>query len=229
MKFAVKLIQKFLFFAFLGFTIFGGHSIWVGVRNREPVQIDVPSLAFGTNQSSWLVVKDCEYIALDGVGWTNRLITSFQEVFIPVRANARDTNSPVPLLIATRDREIVEALNTLQRADGFVEKLKLLAETPALTFVKRDVTGLVRSRLELTDDDLQAYRTAFPTLIESFVILDEGESPSAIKGFLMLGCGFFFLFVAAALGLLVEKCTKGSNKVPPIIPPPVPPLLPRRS
>ncbi len=227
MRFLAKLVQKFLFFAFLGLTVFGGRSVWVSLRYRQPLQVELASLAVGTNQAAWITVRNCEYTALDAVGWTNRLIQSFQEVLIPARVDAHDTNSVMPLLIVTRDRGILDGLNALQRKDGLVAKLSILAEKPELMFVKRDVTGLVRSRLEIGEEELRAYRSAFPSLTENFVLLDEGKSPSVLKGIVMLGFGVFFLLLAAGLGLLLEKRSAHSNKTPPIIPPPLPSAQPR--
>jgi len=206
MRFIIRFIQKLLVLASIGILILGGCSVWTGIANRQRVSTDAMHIEGALARSKWLTITNCELSPVDAFGWTNRFSPSVQELLIPLRAAPEKSDSPILLLIATKDPKLIESFNELLGTDNFEAKLKLVTKTPEkFRALRRDVSGLIRESVTITDDETKKLRQTIPSLTANFVILDEGSSPSILGGLRMIAFGFVLFLIGVGLEIIKGK------------------------
>ena len=177
----------------------GGQALYTTLSNRHPTSMSLADYSKSRPKAEWLELSDC-CLAIDG-GMHFEKPGSIEEVYIPLLPPGHLPGDKIVVLLATKDRALINLyhstadLKTEDALSGFLERHKDL-------HFKRTVRGLVRFGIELKDKDRRKFA--------DFIILDDGNEPSLVRGLVMTGGGLVLL----ALGLLWSRRSRRAPAAP---------------
>ena len=192
-------------------VLVGGYLLWAGgqglytvAKNRKPFEVSCQSYPQVQPSQEWLELTGCSLSLLDA-SYTETS-GSVTELFIPARGESDAEGSPVHVLVATKDPELLGLANQLVKIEDQGEMMRFSLEHGDRMFPTRDVTGLVRYGVDLDDDERAQLQGLDDALAENFVILDEGKEPGFGKSLGMFGGGAVLMLVSG--GILVGSGQK---------------------
>jgi len=196
----------------------GGQGIYVGLKNRAPVEITVANFLTAHPDAEWVTLKDARLNLLESAH--RERLGKIAELYVPVRPVGEAEDAPVRILLETKNKETIAALEKIKLAgDSESETLGALAEVADKLIETRDVSGLIQFGI---DSDSRARRKLSEldmNLADNFVILEEGAEPS-------LGNSAGLLVLGLLLGVFMLR--RGAAKeAAPTAPPPMPNVPPR--
>ncbi|WP_395739211.1 hypothetical protein [Prosthecobacter sp.] len=159
-------------------TIAGCQGIYMSLKNRAPAHFTTAEFIAEKPDAQWVVLEDAEVSLAEAAykAWMGNL----SEVFIPVRARGQSTTEPIHILLSTDDPAVISALKKLRDYGGTKEKtVAAAARHSERLFMERTLPGLIR--YGLISDIITRFRLMrldLP-LADDFVILDDGERPTA--------------------------------------------------
>ncbi|WP_395742418.1 hypothetical protein [Prosthecobacter sp.] len=195
----------------------GCQGIYTALKNRQPLEITVADYIAKKPNAEWVTLKEAQLNLLEAAhkGRSGNI----SEIFIPVRPKGQTEGSQVHILLSTKDKDIVAALEDLNRSSGNMkDALEAAARHKDKIFVQRDISGLIRFGIDSDSKTRDKLAALDMKLAPEFVILNDGAAPSLTGSLFMLGGGVlvgFFMLRSAA------KSTPASP------PPPAPNLPPR--
>ncbi len=190
-------MKRFLVILIIVLVWFGVSNLWHSVRYRQPAAV---SLASPIKDELPPYVRLQDFIILAAESVTAELHHA-PKLYTPVRYGSQPHAKPLKVLLEVRDPVLIAAVEGLQKKDDLEEELKVMK----LFREKTELVGMTHS-WDMGTNVRKDLRQAFPDLDENFVLLQEGEAPSAVMGFVNL---------AAAAGLLWLMLRKSRPKSPP--------------
>lgn len=211
----------------LGCFIGGAQGIYTVLTNREPKVYDIDQYLAKRPTDKWVRITGGRPDFADATYLSSRLGTPrVTEVFLPVRSLHESRKAKVKILLATKQPEIVEAIE-ITKALKPEQAASYVMEHAEALLAPRDIEGLIRFGIETKDKEERQLREVSPNLAEDCVILDEGKKPNALASVYLLaaGVGLTIWFVARARSS--GNGTPSSLTPPPMPrPPPLPPSDP---
>lgn len=201
--------------------IMGAQGVYTAVKNRTPLEISVRDFITRKPDAEWITLTKAHLNLLEAAQLQR--LGKTEEVFIPVRPEPEPVETPVHLLLSTKDRQIIDALEDMEgeatRTQS--EAAQAVSRHADKLFVTRDVSGLVRFGMNSDDKVRRKLTTLRMNLAPDYVILNEGEKPELLQGLLMLAGG-----VLMGLYLLRHASAKATPQGSPPAPPPALPPRP---
>ena len=180
----------------------GGQGVYQAVTNRAPTEVTCADLDLGLPKGAWLRVSGCTGSLLDASFKTRLGVVT--EVYLPLHAKRDgETEPPAHLVLATRDREVVDLAKKMSKIDSKDIKAMLgfVAENAKRLRHEKEVEGMVRSGIDSDDKVLKHLREKKEGLAADFVVLDDGRKPGFLSA-LLLGAGVLLLLLLGAGAVL---------------------------
>lgn len=197
----------------------GGQGIYVGMKNRAPVEISVADFIRAHPDAEWVTLKDARLNLLESAH--RERLGKIAELFIPVRPVGEAVDAPVRILLETKNQETIAALEKIKQAgDSEEETLDALAEAADKLVVTRDVSGLIQFGIDSDSRTRQKLSELDMNLADNFVILEEGAEPN-------LNTSVGLLVMGLLLGLFMLRRGGSAKEAAPAAPPPMPSGPPR--
>lgn len=206
----------------VAFIIGGGQSVYTGLKNRNPTEIDIDSLIAKKPSAEWLKITggaldttNAAYTSSFGVG-------EAKSIFVPLVPPKTDsTEAKIHVLVLTKDENLVKFTNEARQFEksntSQAGEMEFLLKNLDKLKVARPVQGLVQFGIDANDKQTRKIRKLYTNLAEDAIIIEEGKSPSAGTGVVMLTAG---LVLGGVLLLSSgEKQTPATGAPPPPLPP----------
>ncbi|MBL9133896.1 MAG: hypothetical protein JNG86_21975 [Verrucomicrobiaceae bacterium] len=207
----------FLILVLLALLWGGGQMIFTALKNRQPHETTVAAFIAKKPNVEWITFKGATLNLLECAHMER--LGKITEVFIPIRGGEEPKGAPVHILMATKDKDIITALNDLKSSSNSEKAMiEAAARQAANIFMKRDVSGIVRFGIDADSKTRDKLAGLDMNLAKGFVILDDGEKPE-------LGLGVGLLAGGLLLGIYLLRRGSGGTAPPPA--PPVPDLPPK--
>lgn len=187
----------------------GGQGLYTALFNLKPRDYSVGDYLKAKPSTKWLNLTG-GFLDITGMSYTgSKLSGSIKEVYIPLVPAKTNEESPVHILVSSKDPALLELATQLRDAKDQLAVLKILMNKGGV-YHERPITGLIRFGIDLSDKDAKKLRELNGNLAPDFVILAEGEHPSlGLSIFMFLGgLTMVFFFVKGA----------AQKSVPPALP-----------
>lgn len=196
----------------------GYQGVYTALKNRQPLEITVTDYIAKKPDAEWVTLKDAQLNLLEAAHKGH--LGKISEIFIPVRPKGESTDAKVHILLSTKDKAIVSALEDLNQSSATKKEVVDAASRHAdKLFMQKDVSGLIRFGID-SDSKTRDKLTALDmNLASGFVILNEGAAPSLMGSLAMLGIGVLVGF------FMLRKAGKSAAAEPPPPPPNLPPRV----
>jgi hypothetical protein len=166
----------------------GGHQLYVGLRNRRPVEITCAEFVKHRPDAEWLRLTHCD-AALNSVAYASTYNT-VTKVYVPLRPEGIAEGGPTQIVVERDDAEIIEIM---QAARGSTRKNPAPVEVTLKRMeaaVADPTEGLVQVGLDLSEQRQRELAKLNLGLDKDFVILERGAKPRPLAyalGALALG------------------------------------------
>jgi hypothetical protein len=184
----------------------GGQGLYTALKNREPFEVACQNYGDVKPSKEWVVLKGCSLSLMEASYMESG--GTVEELFIPARGEGEEEGAPIHVLVATKDADLLSAANQLIKMQDESEMMKFAVENHEKMFRTVDVKGLIRYGVDLDDSDRDKLKNLDATLVEDFVILDDGKAPGYGRSL-----GFFaggaLLVVFTGVGVLGSSGSKG--------------------
>lgn len=195
----------------------GCQGVYTALKNRKPLEITVSDYIAQKPNAEWVTLKDAQLNLLEAAH--KERLGKISEIFIPVRPKGESTDGQVHILLSTTNKDIVTALEDLNKSSGTMkEALNAASRHADKLFMQKDVTGLIRFGIDSDDKTRDKLAKLDMKLAAEFVILNDGAAPSLFGSMSMLGIGILVGF------FMLRRAGKSASAEPP----PPPPNLPLR-
>jgi hypothetical protein len=172
----------------------GAHHLYIGLRNREPLELTCAEYLSQRPDAEWLRLTHCTP-DFDNLAYVSTKYRPVRTVYVPVRAEGTAETNTSTIVIERDDDEVLELAGRLKNAgpvtDKTVERLVAAFAPP--------IEGLVQVGLDLSDKRQKELEGLDLHLASDFVIVKHGDRPRPLGyaiGALALGfCGAAFLAV----------------------------------
>ena len=186
-------------------VIGGGQSVYTGLKNRKPTEIDIKDFIAKKPDNEWLIIKGGVLDTTNSAYTSGFASKEVQTIYVPlVPPDVDSSEELIHVLVLTKDPGLLDFTNQARKFEeeatltGSAEKF--LIENMNKLYVARPVEGLVQFGIEADDKKTRKVRKLYGNLAKDAVILEEGERPSAAKGAGMLIAGLVLGGIPPALG-----------------------------
>ena len=212
-------IQKLLLLGMIVSLCFGAAGVWNGLRNSTPTVVTLTGNS--ADLPKHVTLKNVALGAMDAVTLTEY---GEERAYVPIRAKTAQATDKVYLLLRTNEPQLLGLTKKSEGKTGDAESVRTIFGALAKIAAKTEVTGMTETDFNVSRRLKSALQKALPALHHDFVIINEGETPSIVRGVGLLalaGVLFVLLGISALAG--------GEKQV---VPPPLqraepPPLTPR--
>ena len=175
----------------------GGQGLYTSIKNREPMELACGHYGEVKPNREWVKLTDCELDVMESsyMEESGKVV----ELFIPARGPGEEEGDTIDVLVATKDAELLAAVNQLVLLESEVELTRFIAERGRELHVIRDVQGLVRYGVDLDESDRADLQGLDGNLAEDFVIIDDGNDPGFMKSVGIFGGGIVLLLGVGAV------------------------------
>jgi hypothetical protein len=173
--------------AVTGFALWwGGHHLYIGMRNRAPVEITCADYLKNRPDAEWLRLTHCD-ADFDNLAFEQTKGDKLTKVYVPLRPEGTASTDPTKIIVERDDEEMLELATTVRRsAPGEITIKRLVAAVAGPT------EGLVEVGLDLSDKRQSELANMNLGLAKDFVIVERGAKPRPLMfalGALVLGLG----------------------------------------
>lgn len=196
----------------------GGQGVFTWIKNREPLEITIEDYIGKKPDALWLTLKNARLSLLEAAH-KESISGRITEIYIPLRRKDEQPGAPVHVLLSTKDKEIIAALDDINSGKDMKQVVDAASRHAEKLFMEKDITGLVRYGIHSDDKTRDKLAGLRMRLAKGFVIVDEGEKPDLLTSVLMLVFG-----AAVAIGML-RSAAKEAGAPSPLPPPNLPPKL----
>jgi hypothetical protein len=193
----MKLFTAALLVVSLVFLAHGGEALYHAATNRQPVIVTCDQFVRQRPNALWLRVTGCDVDYL-GAGYresNGRL----DELFLPVRPPSQPPTSPVALVVATNDPQVLAIAGTTignnqqPDQDAYVGMMRRIV---TMLRVSNEVEGYARSGVIERMQTRRALAGLTAPLAPDFVVLDLHARPSFVRPGIEVGIGLVLGLVA---------------------------------
>lgn len=197
----------------------GAQGIYTALKNRAPLEISAADFIKTRPSAEWVTLKDAQLNLVEAAH--KERFGKLTEVFIPVRPKGESLDAPVQILMSSKDKEILAAMEELNKAGEQSEEAALgtLARHADKLRMERDVSGLIKFGIESDSRTRDKLGKLDMNLAADFSILEEGARPELGTSIVLLGSGLIGVFIILRRAARAEA---------PAAQPPAPPPLPPR-
>ena len=222
-----KLLPAALLLASLVFLVHGGEALYDAAVNRQPVMVTCDQFVGQRPSALWLRVTGCDIDYLNA-GYresSGRL----DELFLPVRPPLQLSTSPVTLVVATSDPQVLAIAGTAignnrqPDQDAYVGMMQRIV---TMLRASKEVEGYARSGFIERLQTRRALAGLAAPLGPDFVVLDLHARPSFVRPGIEAGIGLGLLLVSipwlrartgrAAVPIEEPSAGSDSGREPPI-------------
>lgn len=194
----------------------GCQGVYTALKNRQPLEITVAGYIAQKPNAEWVTLKDAQLNLLEAAHKGH--LGKISEIFIPVRPKGETTEAPVHILLSTKDKDIVSALEDFNKPAATKKEVMDAASRHAdKLFMQKDVSGLIRFGIDSDDKTRGKLSKLDMNLAPDFVILNDGGSPNLGGSVSMVGIGLLVGF------FMLRRAGKSASEPPPPPPPNLPP------
>jgi len=178
----------------------GGQHLYVGLRDREPLEITCADYVKQRPDTHWLKLTKCD-ADVDNLAYEDDRHGGADKVYVPMRPLGEDKGAPASDTLArglAPDRRSASLTHiVVERDDQDIRDLVALGnaageKNPVVQRVAKSfdepVEGTVKFGMDLSDKDQKQLKGLGLGLADDFVIIDRGQTPR-----LALGLGVFCL------------------------------------
>jgi hypothetical protein len=193
----MKLFTAALLLFSLVFLAHGGEALYYAAINRQPVVVTCDQFIRQRPNALWLRVTGCDIDYL-GAGYREsggRL----DELFLPARPPSQLPTSPVSLVVATNDPQVLAIAGTTiennQRPDQDVF-VGMMRRIVTMLRASKEVEGYARSGVIERLQTRRALAGLTAPLASNFVVLDLHARPSFVRPGVEVGIGLVLGIIA---------------------------------
>lgn len=150
----------------------GAHHLYLGLRNREPVELTCAEFLSARPDAEWLRLTHCTP-DFDNLAYVSTKYKHVSEVYVPVRPEGSEESGTSTIVVERDDDEMLELAGRLKNAgpvtDKTVERLVAAFAPP--------IEGLVQVGLDLSDKRQKELEGLDLHLASDFVIVKHGDKP----------------------------------------------------
>lgn len=193
----MKLLTAALLLASLVFLVHGGEALYHAAVNRQPVTVTCDQFVRQRPSALWLRVTGCDIDYLNA-GYresSGRL----DELFLPIRPPSQPPTSPVTLVVATSDPQVLAIAGTAignnrqPDQDAYVGMMRRIV---TMLRASKEVEGYARSGFIERLQTRRALAGLAAPLGPDFVVLDLHARPSFVRPGIEAGIGLGLLLVS---------------------------------
>jgi len=193
----MKLFTAALLLVSLVFLAHGGEALYYAATNRQPVIVPCDQFARQRPSALWLRVTGCDVDYL-GAGYresNGRL----DELFLPMRPPSQPPTSPVALVVATNDPQVLAIAGTTignnqqPDQDAYAGMMRRIV---TMLRASKEVEGYARSGVIERLQTRRALAGLTAPLAQDFVVVDLHARPSLVRPGIEVGIGLALLLVA---------------------------------
>ena len=193
----IKLLPAALLLAGFVFLIHGGTALYSAAINRQPVLVPCDQFFRQRPSALWLRVTGCEIDYLNAAYRESN--GRLDELFLPIRPPSQPPTSPVTLVVATSDPQVLAIAGTaignnrLPDQDAYVGMMRRIV---TMLRASKEVEGYARSGFIERLQTRRALAGLAAPLAPDFVVLDLHGRPSLMRPGIEAGIGLGLLLVA---------------------------------
>ncbi len=203
-------MKKLLLLLALGCLWGGGSELWKAVFHGNPVAMNLSTSA-APDLPPYFTLTNVSIEPLDAVYYKQGGIA---KALLPVRPAGEKDESPIHVLLATEDPDVLKLKDTPENNKLSVDILKNALAITTTWRAKKQIVGVPDSH-NLKDQERQQLIKVQPLLAPDFVIVTEGKGPSAMVGLLALAAGVGF--AALLFHLVRDKAPASVATAPPAV------------
>lgn len=201
----------------IGLLVGGAQGLYTALKNRSPLEITVEDYITKKPDAEWVTLKSAHLNLLESAH--KERLGKVAEVFIPVRPKGDAKDAPVHILLSTKNREILDALDDMSNsAETLKQSVEAASRHAEKLFVTKDVSGLIRFGINSDDKTRAKLEKLNMNLAADYVIMNDGEKPELMASLIMLVLGII---------LAVYLARRRAHQATAPMPPPVPNLPPK--
>lgn len=201
--------MRFFLLIFTVAMLWGGtQTLYTVLSNLEPTELTIEQIEQSPTDKKWLLVKGGHLDLTEAVTSSFLGVGEVKEVYLPVRTEGAEEGDPVAVVLATKNRAMLDVVNRMAKIEDEAEAVKFAIQNIEVLHQQKDVKGLVRFGIEMDDSDERDLRKLIPELTSDFVVIDEGKSPEWPM--------IMMLFMGLASGYAFIRM--GGRKTPPPLP-----------
>jgi hypothetical protein len=168
-------------------------NVYVGIRNREPLEITCADYLKQRPSDKWLRLTHCE-ADIANLATEEATDHEIRRVYVPLRPEGAADAGRTEIVVERDDREMRDAAAKLRQdnpTDAMIERVHRLLAEPT--------EGLVKFGIDLSDKDQEQLRRLGIGLADDFVMIDRGAKPHfwAALGVSLAGLAVLGVFVRA--------------------------------
>jgi hypothetical protein len=160
----------------------GGQHLYVGLRDREPLEITCADYVKQHPDTHWLKLTRCD-ADVDNLAYEDDRHGGADKVYVPVRPLGEDKGATH--IVVERDdsdiRELVALGNAAGEKNPVVQRVAKSFDEP--------VEGVVKFGIDLSDKDRNQLKGLGLGLADDFVIIERGSTPKLALGALVFALG----------------------------------------
>lgn len=193
----MKLLTAALLLASLVFLVHGGEALYDAAVNRQPVTVTCDQFVRQRPSALWLRVTGCDIDYLNA-GYresSGRL----DELFLPIRPPSQPPTSPVTLVVATSEPQVLAVAGTAignNRQPDHDAYVGMMRRIVTMLRASKEVEGYARSGFIERLQTRRALAGLAAPLGPDFVVLDLHARPSFVRPGIEAGIGLGLLLVS---------------------------------
>ena len=207
-----------------------GQEIYTSIKNQKPLEITCQEYLRTKPSAEWVNVTQARLDYFNCAVLKSRFDDTITEVFVPLRGTEAKHGDMIQLLVASKKPEMIHLVDSMCRAlETAKSPTDLQPDLLAKLTETIDVSGLVRFGINSDSKTLEKLGKLDLPLAKDYVILNDGEQPSAIKGLILFGLGLLLLGYQIRKALRTPTAAPTAPNLPPrdlsnsSIPPQLPP------
>ena len=193
----MKLFTAALLLVSLLFLAHGGEALYHAAINRQPVVVTCDQFVRQRPTALWLRVAGCDIDYL-GAGYRESK-GRLDELYLPIRPPSQPPTSPVALVVATNDPQVLAIAGTTignnkqSDQDAYVGMMRRIV---TMLGASKQVEGYARSGVIERLETRRTLSGLTAPLAPDFVVLDLHAKPSFVRPGLEVGIGLVLVLVA---------------------------------
>ena len=199
----MKLLKSALVLLGLLLLAIGGEGVYQAATSRPQATLPCDEIAREPQRAKWVRITGCSVDYL-GAGYYRESGGRVSELFLPVRPALEPKTTPVAIVVATRDPEVIALLQATvgggqepSQETFLVMMLRIVTKLA----VSRDVEGYAPGGIAGYQQARRARVALNAPLAPQFIVIDLHAEPSFMMHGIVAGTGLTLL----VLGLLVRR------------------------
>ena len=161
----------------------GGQHLYVGLRDREPLEITCADYVKQHPDTHWLKLTKCD-ADLDNIAYEDDGHGGANKVYVPMRSLGDEGKGTTHIVVERDDQDIRDVVALGNAAGPKNPAVQRVAES-----FDQPIEGVVKFGIDLSDKDRERLAKMGLGLADDFVIVDRGTTPKLALGALVFALG----------------------------------------